>query len=254
MTARSRSGDEAGSGQEADLEQGAAAALPGRRERAKREKRERLVKAARELFAAKGFTATTTSEIAARADIGAGTLFLYVRSKEELLVTVFHEDMGRVRDEAFATLPPRGTFLDEIFHVYRALMAFHDHDRTLARVYAKEMAFVSEPNRSLLRDFMERLFRETARRVDAAKERGEIAPDVPGELLAQNLFAIFFLHLQDGLGSDVPLLSDEMLGVLRDGFALTLRGVGAAAGASTNTTTTTTSATSTRARSKGGKA
>lgn len=250
MTARSRREDEAASGQEADLEQGAAAALPGRRERAKREKRVRLVKAARELFAAKGFTATTTSEIAARADIGAGTLFLYVRSKEELLVTVFHEDMGRVRDEAFATLPPGGTLLDEIFHVYRALMAYHDRDRTLARVYAKEMAFVSEPNRSLLHDFMSALFRETAGRVQAAKDRGEIAADVPAEILARNLFAVFFLHLQNGLGSDVPLVSDDLLGDLREGFALALRGLGAA-GASTNTTSAT--STRARARSKGGK-
>ena len=250
MTARSRNEDEAGP------EQDAAAALPGRRERAKREKRERLVKAARELFAAKGFTATTTSEIAARADIGAGTLFLYVRSKEELLVTVFHEDMGRVRDEAFATLPAGGSLLDEVFHVYRALMAYHDRDRTLARVYAKEMAFVSEPNRSLLRDFMDGLFGETARRVEAAKARGEIASDVPGQLLAHNLFAIFFLHLQNGLGSDVPLVSEELLGALREGLALSLRGLGHAGdvSASTGRTTTSTTIARTRARTRGGKA
>ena len=227
MTARSRVERE--DGQEEDP----TAALPGRRERAKREKRERLVSAARELFAKKGFVATTTSEIAARADIGAGTLFLYVRSKEELLVLVFHEEMGRVRDEAFASLPKKATLLDEVFHAYRALMEYHDRDRTLACVYVKEMAFVREPNRSFLLDFMERLFVLTDARIEAAKSRGEIAVDVPSRILAQNLFAIYFFTLQNGLGEDVSLVSAEHLGMLREGFALSLRGLAPTATTST---------------------
>lgn len=242
MTARERSEVEAGQ------EEDAAAALPGRRERAKREKRERLVSAARELFAKKGFTATTTSEIAARADIGAGTLFLYVRSKEELLVLVFHEEMGRVRDEAFATLPKGATLLDEVFHVYRAMMEYHDRDRTLACVYAKEMAFVREPNRSFLLDFMERLFVLTDARIEAAKRRGELATDVPSRVLAHNLFAIFFFTLQNGLGEDVSLVSAEHVGMLREGFALALRGLAAPG------TTSLTRSGASKGRSRGAKA
>ena len=84
---------------------GAPAAGVGRRERGKQDKRERIKAAARELFAEKGFAATTTQEIAARADIGTGTLFLYVQSKEEVLVLVFRDEMDRVCDEAFASLP-----------------------------------------------------------------------------------------------------------------------------------------------------
>jgi len=208
-------------------------ALPGRRERAKLDKRRRLVAAARALFSRKGFAATTTSEIAERADIGAGTLFLYVQSKEELLVLVFQEDMSRVRDDAFATLPGRNAaLLDEIFHVYAAMSAFHDRDRPLARVFAKEVAFVREPNRAILLDFMETLFAKSDARIEAAKARGELAADVPARTLSENLFAAFFVGLQSALGGDAPVASPEYLAALRARLALQLRGLGPAAAGS----------------------
>jgi AcrR family transcriptional regulator len=67
----------------------AKAAPAGRREQNKQEKLARIAAAAKALFAAKGFAQTTTQEIAERAEIGAGTLFLYAKSKEDLLVMVF---------------------------------------------------------------------------------------------------------------------------------------------------------------------
>lgn len=61
---------------------------PGRRERNKQAKLERIVSAASRLFAEHGVDEVTTQQIADAADIGAGTLFLYVRTKGELLLLV----------------------------------------------------------------------------------------------------------------------------------------------------------------------
>lgn len=63
----------------------------GRRERNKRDKRERIVRAAGELFDARGFAAVTTQEISERADVAAGTLFRYASTKGELLLMVQNE-------------------------------------------------------------------------------------------------------------------------------------------------------------------
>ena len=62
--------------------------LLGRRERNKLDKLARITAAAGELFAERGVDEVTTQEIADRADIGAGTLFLYAKSKGELLLLV----------------------------------------------------------------------------------------------------------------------------------------------------------------------
>jgi AcrR family transcriptional regulator len=55
----------------------------------KAEKRDRILAAAKAVFARKGFAGAAISDIAARADIGKGTVYEYYRSKEDLFFAVF---------------------------------------------------------------------------------------------------------------------------------------------------------------------
>ena len=58
-------------------------------------KRERIIASAGKLFGDKGYHNTTTAEIAEAAGVAAGTIYIYFSSKEELLVAVFEEFLGR---------------------------------------------------------------------------------------------------------------------------------------------------------------
>ena len=60
------------------------------RERNRRDKLQRITAAARALFVEKGFDETTTREIARRADVALGTLFLYATDKRDLLFLICH--------------------------------------------------------------------------------------------------------------------------------------------------------------------
>ncbi len=67
--------------------------------RAKRERRKdarpgELLEAALELFVEKGFAATRAEEVAKRAGVSKGTLFLYFSSKEELFKAVVRENIS----------------------------------------------------------------------------------------------------------------------------------------------------------------
>ncbi len=55
-----------------------------------------LVKAARDLFVEKGFAATRAEEVAARAGVSKGTLFLYFESKEDLFKAVIRENIANL--------------------------------------------------------------------------------------------------------------------------------------------------------------
>jgi TetR/AcrR family transcriptional regulator len=64
-----------------------------RRERRKHERPGELLQAALELFVEKGFAATRVEEVALRAGVSKGTLFLYYDSKEELFKAVIQANL-----------------------------------------------------------------------------------------------------------------------------------------------------------------
>lgn len=66
------------------------------RQRRKEARPQELLDAALSLFVEKGFAATRSDEVAVRAGVSKGTLYLYYPSKEELLKAVIHQNLGGV--------------------------------------------------------------------------------------------------------------------------------------------------------------
>jgi TetR/AcrR family transcriptional regulator len=70
-----------------------------KRERRKQARPGELLEAALDLFVEKGFAATRSEEVAIRAGVSKGTLFLYFPSKEELFKAVVRENIVRHQTE-----------------------------------------------------------------------------------------------------------------------------------------------------------
>src|SRR5215216_2588672 len=70
------------------------------RQRRKEARPQELLDAALELFVEKGFAATRSEEVAARAGVAKGTLYLYYPSKEDLLKAVVRENLSALIAEA----------------------------------------------------------------------------------------------------------------------------------------------------------
>jgi AcrR family transcriptional regulator len=171
----------------------------GRAERNKRDKRERLIRAARGLFKTKGFQSTTTSEIAELAGVAKGTLFFHAKSKEALLVMMFQEEVGDAIQRAFAKVPD-GSFIDQLMHVFGVMLRQNQRDLGLARIFVKELAFV-RGERHGIDLVVEGLFNKLSGLIERAKDRGEIAREIDSVLLGHNLFALYFVFLVLWLGS-----------------------------------------------------
>src|SRR5262245_62232911 len=59
-------------------------------------KRERILDAAIKVFAAEGFYNAKVSQIAQAAGVADGTIYLYFKSKDDLLINLFEDRMERV--------------------------------------------------------------------------------------------------------------------------------------------------------------
>lgn len=79
-------------------------AEPHKRERRKEARPGELLDAALDLFVEKGYAATRAEEVAVRAGVSKGTLFLYFPSKEELFKAVVRENLARTVSEGASEL------------------------------------------------------------------------------------------------------------------------------------------------------
>lgn len=113
----------------------------GRRERNKQDKLDRITSAARELFSEHGVDDVTTQQIAAQADIGTGTLFLYAKTKGELLLLV--------QNSAYADALARGTaaashtddLLEAVMAIVRPVVECNRAQIANGRTYLREIVF-----------------------------------------------------------------------------------------------------------------
>ncbi len=62
------------------------------------DKHERIIKAALRVFAKKGFYNSRVSEIAKEAEVADGTIYLYFKNKDDILISVFESEMKKMID------------------------------------------------------------------------------------------------------------------------------------------------------------
>jgi AcrR family transcriptional regulator len=176
-----------------DLE---AAAPPGRRERNKLQKRSRIVAAARKLFQSQGFAETTTLQIADAADIGTGTLFLYARSKEDLLVMVFRDEMLETARQIFADLSAHDSIENRLMAVFDRMADYHARDPDLARLLLRELVISHDgPRRSDIDELMGVILEGLT---DTIRAVGHVSNP---PLVARSAFALYYFALISWLGA-----------------------------------------------------
>jgi AcrR family transcriptional regulator len=168
----------------------AAPAPGGRRERRRTETRERIFRAALDLFAERGFMETTVEDITEAADVGKGTFFNYFPTKEHVLATYGTERLATVERA-----------LQEAKKDDRPVMAvLRDLATGIAGQAAESPALVraiyaAHASCTAVRDELQTRM-HTARRLLAqifrlAQQRGEVRRDVPPMVLARLLQIVF---------------------------------------------------------------
>ncbi len=198
---------------------------PGLRERNKQQKLERIRQAAWELFHSKGFEATTTREVAELAQIAVGTLFLYVKDKQELLVLIYDEAIEKTMETAFSTIPENATLLDELVHIFGSYFRFYHQNPELARAYVQALLFQSKPGqRQQAATQIERFSKRIAERIVQAQARGELGLQIEVGQACRNFFALYSAALTGWLSGMVGY-EETVNSLLRRSLELQIQGL-----------------------------
>jgi AcrR family transcriptional regulator len=202
-----------------------APARTGRRELNKNDKLRRIKAAARAYFLTREFDRATTRDIAARAGVALGTLFVYATDKRDLLFLAVNDDLDEIVDRAAAAIRPDAPPVDNLLAVfgqfYRSF-ARHPH---LWRLVLREMIFYERGDQA--KRFLasrERLIALSERIVRQAIARGEIASDEAPEFIAWLAFSIYQVEVRRWISAGKPSLR---VGTsrLRRAFVLLARGL-----------------------------
>src|SRR5689334_9205473 len=94
----------------------------GRRERNKQDKLDRITAAARELFDEHGIDEVTTQQVADKADIGTGTLFLYAKTKGDLLLLAQNAAYADALAQGKAAAEVTADTLDAVMAIIRPVV------------------------------------------------------------------------------------------------------------------------------------
>ena len=145
----------------------------GRRERNKQAKLERIMTAASELFAEHGVDEVTTQQIADKADIGTGTLFLYAKTKGELLLLVQNAQYAAALERGRAAAETIPDVLDAVLSIVQPIVHCNRAQIDNGRTYLREMVFGDPAGTASRRG-------SRHRRADRGGHRGCAAPRQAG--------------------------------------------------------------------------
>src|SRR5918993_1546293 len=124
----------------------------------KADKREAILRAAIDVFAERGFFSAQVADVAKAAGVAAGTVYLYFRSKDDLLVSIFERTMREAIADGRACVAPLTDPVEQLREVARVHLERLGSDRSLAVVFQVELRqstkFMEQFSATLLREYL----------------------------------------------------------------------------------------------------
>ena len=121
-------------------------------------KRDAILRAAIDVFAERGFFSAQVADIARAAGVAAGTVYLYFKSKDDLLVSIFDRSMREGLTLGRAAVADLDDPRERLRRLARAHLARLGGDRNLAIVFQVELRqstkFMERFSSTLLRDYL----------------------------------------------------------------------------------------------------
>ncbi len=153
-------------------------------------KRARILDSALRVFASKGFFGAKVADIAADAGVADGTIYLYFKSKDDLLIKIFEDLMDEV-NAALASAIRGGRDASEklrrFIHAYVNLVERSPHAAEVLTVELRQSAkFMKQGSNPRFADYLKIL----GTVIDEGQRAGLFRADIPAPIVARALFGL----------------------------------------------------------------
>ena len=151
-------------------------------------KYKQIIEAAVEVIAENGYHASQVSKIAKKAKVADGTIYLYFKNKEDILISVFREKMGTFIDETKRAIDDEQTANDKLFKLIEMHYSQLSESPYLAIVTQLEL----RQSKSELRHEINKVLKSYLDVIDSViefgLETGEIDKKFNPQLIRQMIF------------------------------------------------------------------
>jgi AcrR family transcriptional regulator len=180
-----------------------------------------IADAALELFAERGFAATTVDDIAARADVAPRTFFRYFPTKESVLFHDMEIKLGLIRELLLARPldePPHVSVIEVCGALGEEVSSDHAKSEFICRLAAEDPTLLTHPRHLMIEHFEDELVRVLA-------ERAGVEPDVGLRAMTAAILSCvgvaFNAYINGGAVGSFRSTLDEALAACRIAFAPT---------------------------------
>jgi TetR/AcrR family transcriptional regulator, fatty acid metabolism regulator protein len=188
------------------------------------DKREAIVRAAVKVFAQKGFFNSKVSDIAGQAGIADGTVYLYFKSKDEILHSIFDQAMEVFIQEGKKELELLSTPEERLRKIAELHLERLGADRDLAIVFQVELRgsikFMQEFSAAGFADYLDIIRKTVEDGQQAGVFRNDVKPVVAAKILYGALDEMVTNWILSKKKYALPPMADDVLKTYFGGIAV----------------------------------
>lgn len=152
------------------------------------DKRDLILRAATRVFAQNGFFQSQVADVARVAGVAAGTVYLYFKGKDDLLVSIFERSMGEVIAEGRAAVADVSSPAERLRRIAHLHLGRLGRDQHLAVVFQVELRqsvkFMERFSATFLQDYL-KLIRDA---IADGQQSGAFRKDISATTAAKIFF------------------------------------------------------------------
>jgi len=102
-------------------------------------KKDLIIDAAIQVFAEKGFYLAKVADVARKAGVADGTIYLYFKNKDDILISLFETKMEEILQRFETVVKNAGTAIDKLRNFIQLHFRLIEEDQNLAEVFQVEL-------------------------------------------------------------------------------------------------------------------